>query len=81
MTAKHCSECYQAFGCGSGSGNCWCMSPPPYLQNLYKYASDGCPEVLMCFYKLLFMYVKFIMLYIFFLAKSTMISQHKNHVF
>ena len=31
MTSKHCSECHQAFGCGSGTGNCWCMSFPPIM--------------------------------------------------
>ena len=31
MTAKHCSQCQQQFGCGAGTGNCWCMSFPPIM--------------------------------------------------
>ena len=31
MTAKHCSECNQSFGCGAGTGGCWCMSFPAVM--------------------------------------------------
>ena len=31
MTAKHCSACNQSFGCGAGTGSCWCMSFPAIM--------------------------------------------------
>lgn len=31
MTAKNCSVCNQEFGCGAGTGNCWCMAFPPVM--------------------------------------------------
>ncbi|MFL2739897.1 MAG: DUF5522 domain-containing protein [bacterium] len=31
MTAKNCSKCNQEFGCGAGTGNCWCMVFPPLM--------------------------------------------------
>ena len=31
MTAKNCSKCNQSFGCGAGTGNCWCMSFPAIM--------------------------------------------------
>ena len=31
MTAKNCSQCNQEFGCGAGTGNCWCMILPPVM--------------------------------------------------
>ena len=31
MTAKNCSQCNEPFGCGAGTGNCWCISFPPIM--------------------------------------------------
>ena len=36
MTVKHCSQCQQQFGCGAGTGNCWCMSFPPIMSPTFE---------------------------------------------
>tara|TARA_B110000858_G_C17511616_1_gene340694 strand:+ start:196 stop:540 length:345 start_codon:yes stop_codon:yes gene_type:complete len=45
MTAKHCSECHQAFSCGAGTGNCWCMSFPPIMSPTLEH-DCFCPSCL-----------------------------------
>jgi len=45
MTVKHCSQCQQRFGCGAGTGNCWCMSFPPIMSPTFE-QDCFCPSCL-----------------------------------